>query len=239
MVVSCPAPISSDGASAKRFRNLLLAETAIVFDGAGQPEPDMRRLIEPTDIQLAPIAVERTRREDEGGDVAIRLLGHAIDEAARRSSAIQHSRRSFDDLDPIDVRQVAIVKGVVPEAVHELIGDRRETAYPELVPLSVARCEGDARHIPDGILKRQRALSRSTSAGTTAMDWGISRHLRGGAVLQHITVPQPCNDNVSALLVLAELVGLSSRAERQCHERARNAQTLPKLHMTPHLPYLS
>ena len=86
------------------------------------------------------------------GDVLAGFLADAVDEAAGGASAVQDGGRALDDVDALDVGEVAEVQGVVAEAVDVLVGNGREAADGDLVTLAVTVGEGHAGHVLQSVL---------------------------------------------------------------------------------------
>ena len=84
---------------------LLVAIAVGALTGRVQAECDavvVERRVEVDGQALVAVAAEPERGFAEAA-LDIRLLGHAIDEAARGAPAVEHGRRALDDLDALGV----------------------------------------------------------------------------------------------------------------------------------------
>lgn len=86
------------------------------------------------------------------------LLADAVDQPARRATAIQHGGWALDHLDTLDVGQVTEVQGIVAHAVDVHVANGAEAADGHLVALAVAVGQADAGHVLQHVLHGLRAL---------------------------------------------------------------------------------
>ncbi len=177
-------------------QKLLRAVAVGALHRAGDTERGRAIAEYPADVDLAAPVGPRAVAQAQVGDVQAGLLGHAVDQAARRAAAVQHGGRSLDHLDPLDVRQVAEIQRVVADAVDELVGDRGEAADRHLVALSIPMREAHPRHILQRVLDRGRVL--------VAHDFG-GHHVHG---LRHVAqrhVHLGGGDRIGRVVALAQL----------------------------------
>ena len=86
---------------------------------------------------------------------AVRLLGHAIDDAAAAAAPEYERARALEDLDRLNVVEIAIIFRVVAHAVGVEIRGRRLSANCDLVALPLALRHRHARHIGQRLIERQ------------------------------------------------------------------------------------
>ena len=72
-----------------------------------------------------------------------RLLGDHVDQPTRRAPTIQGGSRPLDDLDALNVVEVAKVLRIVAHAVEQDVVQRGKAANDERIALAVARSEAD------------------------------------------------------------------------------------------------
>ncbi|MNV38094.1 hypothetical protein D3C71_1296320 [compost metagenome] len=106
----------------------------------------------------AVVEIAQAQRCLARGLAKLGLLGHAVDQATRRSAPVQHCGRALEHFHTLDVGQVTEVQRVVAHAIHKLVGDGGKAAYHHLVALAVAMAHGHARHVAQRVLHGARAL---------------------------------------------------------------------------------
>ena len=85
------------------------------------------------------------------GEAPAGLSGHAVQHAADAAAPEDHRVRAFQHLDALDVVDIAIVLGVVPQAVREEVRGRGVAPEDQGVAVAFALGEADARHITHDI----------------------------------------------------------------------------------------
>ena len=131
---------------------LLVAVVVGLLDGAGKTPGQTLVAIGAAQVGFQPAVLPGAQAEVGGGDVLAGFLADAVDEAAGGAAAVQDGGRALDDIDALDVGEVAEVQGVVAEAVDVLVGNGREAADGDLVTLAVTVREGHAGHVLQGVL---------------------------------------------------------------------------------------
>ena len=76
------------------------------------------------------------------------LLGDQVDDAAAAAATEQDGGRSLEDLDPLDVVEIAEAFLVVPHAVDEEVRRGADAAQHYLVAVAFSLRDRDARHVP-------------------------------------------------------------------------------------------
>ena len=87
-----------------------------------------------------------------------RLFENAIDDPAAAAAAEDHRVRPFQDLDPVDVVEVAEVLDVVSNGIDEEIGGARIAAQDEGVAIALAGIVGCAGHEQEHVADRAQLL---------------------------------------------------------------------------------
>ncbi len=108
------------------------------------------------DFAAAPCGVRQAQGQVR--DIHARFFGDAVDQATRGTAAVQHGGRPLDHFQPLHIRQVAEIQGVIAEAVDKLVADGREAADKHLVTLAVARGQAHARNVLHDVLDRHGVL---------------------------------------------------------------------------------
>ena len=83
-----------------------------------------------------------------------RLLADLVDDAAGRAAPEQHRRRAAQQLDPVEVEDVAVVERRVADVVGEDVAARRqrEAAQADVLLAALGRLEGDAGGVVQRVL---------------------------------------------------------------------------------------
>ena len=136
----------------------LIAIAVRPFDRAGQANGNIIVGKDMAKIDLAALVVPATIAQDDLPALCARLLGNPVDETAGGAASVEHGRRPFQNLDPLDVRQVAEIEGVVAHAVDEEVTIGDIAADHELIALAVSGGHADAGHVLDRVLQRQGPL---------------------------------------------------------------------------------
>ncbi len=85
----------------------------------------------------------------------LRGLAHLVDHAAGRPAAEQGGGRALVDLQHVQIEAVARIEAGVAQAIQEVVVAGRKAAQVDLVAVgaALARVEGDARDVLQGVLK--------------------------------------------------------------------------------------
>ena len=75
------------------------------------------------------------------------LLAHAIDDTTHAATTEEHTVRTLEGLDPLDVVQVAVVLDVIAQAVDEQISRSAAAAEHRVVAIAFTLRDADPRHV--------------------------------------------------------------------------------------------
>ena len=107
-----------------------------------------------------------------------RLLADLVDDAAGRAAPEQHRRRAAQQLDPVEVEDVAVVERRVADVVDVDVAARRqrEAAQADVLLAALGRLEGDAGGVVQRVASRCRRGGPSSSFSVRmVVDCGTSR----------------------------------------------------------------
>ena len=85
--------------------------------------------------------------DDLAHRLPVRLARHAVHDAARPAAAEDHRVRALQDLDAVEVVQVAVILDVVAHAVEEEVAGRAVAAQDDRVAVALALRHARARHV--------------------------------------------------------------------------------------------
>src|SRR5205085_302536 len=104
------------------------------------------------DVELNSLVVERSAGEDRLPHArSIGFLANAIHQATAAAATESERIGCLEDLDAIDVVQIAEVLHVVARAIDKEVGARAVAANNDLIAVAFALVDGDARDIADSI----------------------------------------------------------------------------------------
>ncbi|MNH15603.1 hypothetical protein D3C79_752190 [compost metagenome] len=116
-------------------------------------------MVGPTGIELgAAFAFAVEAHPDFLYRAEVGLFAHAVDQAAGRSTPVQHRRRALDHFHPLDVGKVTVVQRIVTQAINVHVTNGAETTNSDLIALAVTVGQADARYILEHVFHRLRAL---------------------------------------------------------------------------------
>ena len=95
----------------------------------------------------------------------VRLARHAVHDAARPAAAEDHRIRALQDLDAIEVVQVAVVLDVVAHAVEEEVAGRAVAAQDDRVAVALALRHARARDVARDVHEALHGLVLDQVAG--------------------------------------------------------------------------
>ena len=90
---------------------------------------------------------ERALQRNFAHRLPVRLARHAVHDAACAAAAEDHRVRALQDLDAVEVVQVAVVLDVVAHAVEEEVAGRAVAAQDDRVAVALALRHARARHV--------------------------------------------------------------------------------------------
>ena len=112
-------------------------------------------------------------------DHAVGLLGDPVDQAAGTAAAKNHGIGALQDLDPVDVVEVAVVLHVVAHAIDEEVGGRAVAAEHGRIAVAFALRDADAGHVAGHVADAPHRLVIDQLAGD---DGDGLRHIHQGRI---------------------------------------------------------
>ena len=137
-------------------------EVAVVVEllvSAGHAQAEILRCVE-IDVARQRKGRERIDRSieiDEAGR-DVRRLADAVDRAAAAPASEDEGVGTFQDFDPLDIVEGAEILRIVTQSVEIEVGRGFLTADENLVAMSFARFQGDARNVAQRVVQLAQAL---------------------------------------------------------------------------------